>query len=250
MTNRGWKAIDNKKSNGAGNSTGYHEQRRPIRERAYASAALDGCAEELARTAAGDRNNILYKKSFRIGTMVARGWIAANRGRSGAVRRCHGLRPGRRRRRGADPQDHQVRTRRRQTCHTRIWMSRRRTTTIGRTPQTRDTEEPIPLFPPLPPAARFPVEALGDVLSKATLAIARKVQVPEVIAAQSVLGAAALAAQAIADVRMPYGDTRPLSLFFTTVAVSGDRKTTADKSALWPIRKYEDDTQAKISRRI
>ena len=47
-----------------------------IRERAYAQAALDGCAEELADTAAGDRNNILYKKSFRIGTMVARGWIA------------------------------------------------------------------------------------------------------------------------------------------------------------------------------
>jgi hypothetical protein len=104
---------------------------------------------------------------------------------------------------------------------------------------------PIPLFPPLPPAKRFPVEALGDSLSKAALAIAHKVQLPVAIAAQSVLAAAALAAQAIADVMMPYGDARPLSLFFITVAASGDRKTTADNSALWPIRKYEDALKEK-----
>ena len=100
-------------------------------------------------------------------------------------------------------------------------------------------EDPIPLLPPLPPAKEFPVEALGSVLGPAARAIARKVQGPIVIAAQSVLAAAALAAQAIADVLMPYGDTRPLSLFFVTVAASGDRKTTADSAALWPIRKYE-----------
>lgn len=45
------------------------------RARAYAAAALDNVAEELAGTAAGDRNNKLYKTAFRIGTMVARGWI-------------------------------------------------------------------------------------------------------------------------------------------------------------------------------
>ena len=51
-------------------------ERASTRERTYAQAALEGCAEELADTAAGDRNNILYKKAFRIGTMVAAGWIA------------------------------------------------------------------------------------------------------------------------------------------------------------------------------
>ena len=101
-------------------------------------------------------------------------------------------------------------------------------------------EDPIPLFPPLPPAARFPVEALGKILSNAALAIACKVQGSVVIAAQSVLAAAALAAQAMANVMMPYGDTRPLSLFFITIAASGERKTTADNAVLWPIRKYED----------
>jgi len=99
---------------------------------------------------------------------------------------------------------------------------------------------PIPLFPPLPPAIRFPVEALGTILSKAALAIARKVQAPAVIAAQSVLAVAALAAQALASVQLPFGQSRPLSLFFITVAASGDRKTTIDREALWPIRKREE----------
>ena len=58
-----------------------HGERASIRERAYAQAALDGCAEELAGNAAGDRNEMLYKKSFRIGTMVARGWIARRKSR-------------------------------------------------------------------------------------------------------------------------------------------------------------------------
>lgn len=98
---------------------------------------------------------------------------------------------------------------------------------------------PIPLFPPMPEAERFPIEALGPVLSRAAAAISRKVQVPEAIAAQSVLAVAALASQAHADVMLPYGQTRPLSLFFVTVAASGDRKSTADNEALWPIRKRE-----------
>lgn len=101
------------------------------------------------------------------------------------------------------------------------------------------TEAPIPLFPPLPTPERYPIEALGPVLSRAAAAISRKVQVADAIAAQSVLAAAALAAQAHADVMLPYGQKRPLSLYFVTVAGSGDRKSTADNEALWPIRKRE-----------
>ena len=108
----------------------------------------------------------------------------------------------------------------------------------GKTQQPGD--DPIPLFPPLPPGKEFPVKVLGRVLHPAALAIATKVQLPAAIAAQSVLATAALVAQTAADVGMPYGDTRPLSLFLITVAASGDRKTTADSSALAPIRQYED----------
>ena len=99
---------------------------------------------------------------------------------------------------------------------------------------------PLPLFPPMPKPEPFPIEALGPVLSPAAAAIARKVQVPEAIAAQSVLAAASLAAQAHADVLLPYGQTRPISLNFVTVARSGDRKSTADNEALWPVRKHEE----------
>jgi hypothetical protein len=105
---------------------------------------------------------------------------------------------------------------------------------------------PIPILPPMPPAERFPIEALGPVLANAAAAISSKVQVPEAIAAQSVLAAAALAAQAHADVLLPYGQTRPLSLFFVTVAASGDRKSTADNEALWPIRRRERTLQEKF----
>jgi hypothetical protein len=104
---------------------------------------------------------------------------------------------------------------------------------------------PMPLFPPLPPAEPFPVNALGPVLSRAAAAISRKVQVPEAIAGQSVLAAAGLAAQVHADVMLPYGQKRPLSLFLATVAASGDRKSTADNEALWPIRKYEQALKEK-----
>lgn len=79
MRSHGWKEVENKKpkgkSNGADNDGGQTED-ASVRERVYARATLDGCAEELAATPRGDRNNILYKKAFRVGTMVARAWIA------------------------------------------------------------------------------------------------------------------------------------------------------------------------------
>jgi len=99
-------------------------------------------------------------------------------------------------------------------------------------------EGPLPLFPPLPPAAPYPLASLGE-LSRAAEAIARKVQVPPAIAAQSVLAVAALAAQAHADVLLPFGQTRPLSLYFATVIGSGDRKTSADNEAMRPVAKRE-----------
>jgi hypothetical protein len=45
------------------------------REAAYAAAALAGVAAELAGAAPGERNNRLNVAAFRMGTMIARGWI-------------------------------------------------------------------------------------------------------------------------------------------------------------------------------
>ena len=97
----------------------------------------------------------------------------------------------------------------------------------------------MPLLPPLPPAEPYPINALGPVLARAAIAIASKIQVPEATAAQSVLATAALAAQAHVDVLMPFGQTRPTSLYCATVAGSSDRKTSADREALWPARHRE-----------
>jgi Protein of unknown function (DUF3987) len=99
--------------------------------------------------------------------------------------------------------------------------------------------EPLPLVPPIPAARRYPVEALGEVLSGAAESIAAKCQCSPTLAAQAVLAVASLAAQRLADIRLPFRQTRPLSLYFVTIAASGDRKSTADNEALIPVRTYE-----------
>ena len=98
---------------------------------------------------------------------------------------------------------------------------------------------PLPLTASIGPSAPYPMDGLPDVLGDAAAAIAAKVQCADAMAAQSVLAVASLAAQALADVRLPYGQTRPLSLFCLTVAASGDRKTSADLEAMSPVKMRE-----------
>jgi 5S rRNA maturation endonuclease (ribonuclease M5) len=101
-------------------------------------------------------------------------------------------------------------------------------------------EGPQPLRRETPPADPFPIDALGEILGGATRAIIDKLQCPDAIAACSVLAAASLAVQAHADVVLPApGQAKPLSLFFASVAASGERKSAADEEALRPIRKHE-----------
>jgi hypothetical protein len=45
------------------------------RERGYALAALRGCQSELESAAGGERNNTLNAVAFRLGRMIARGWL-------------------------------------------------------------------------------------------------------------------------------------------------------------------------------
>jgi hypothetical protein len=73
MSGHGW--TPKKKPNGDAGSSWNAPRPALERERAYAGAALDGCADELARAATGERNDTLNKKAFRLGTMAARGWI-------------------------------------------------------------------------------------------------------------------------------------------------------------------------------
>ena len=97
---------------------------------------------------------------------------------------------------------------------------------------------------PLPLAERetapaYPLEALGPVLGDAAERLAYHVQTPPGMAGQSVLAAAALAVQGLVDVaRGPHG-SGPVSLFFLSVAGSGERKSSLDRLALAPIRELE-----------
>ncbi|WP_052215208.1 YfjI family protein [Belnapia sp. F-4-1] len=95
-------------------------------------------------------------------------------------------------------------------------------------PLHRDVEPPTP----------FPMQALGP-LQAAAEGLQDRVQSPAALCAQSVLAAATLAAQPHADVVLPSGRPHPLSQLFLTVAVSGERKTSADRIALAEVYRTE-----------
>ncbi len=95
-----------------------------------------------------------------------------------------------------------------------------------------------PLYRELPPSEPYPVAALGPVLGGAVADLRRVVQPAEATAAQSVLAAASLAVQPLADVLID-GRTLPCSLFLLTVADSGDRKSATDRAATLPHRERE-----------
>lgn len=109
----------------------------------------------------------------------------------------------------------------------------------GFTTKEAVAEAPAPLARDIPHATPYPVEALGDLLAAAARGIHDKVQAPMAICGSGVLGAAALAVQGHADVVLPTGSARPVSLFFLSILESGGRKSAADEEALWPIRKRE-----------
>jgi Protein of unknown function (DUF3987) len=96
----------------------------------------------------------------------------------------------------------------------------------------------------------YPVEALGPVLSRAVWAIEQRVQCATAMAANSVLGVASLAAQAKADVQLPTGQTKPLSLFIATIAESGDRKTATDTEAMKAVKAREAELGKAYAERL
>ena len=59
------------------------------RERAFATAALTNCIVEIQQAARGTRNNTLNSVAYRLGRMVARGWIEEQAVIGGLSRACH-----------------------------------------------------------------------------------------------------------------------------------------------------------------
>jgi putative DNA primase/helicase len=101
-----------------------------------------------------------------------------------------------------------------------------------------EDNEPLPLRRILPKPDDFPVESLPPVLRAMVEEIIRVIQPPVALASQSVLAAASLAVQPLADVSID-GRQSPLSCFFVSVGASGERKSTVDNAVLAPHRKRE-----------
>lgn len=97
-----------------------------------------------------------------------------------------------------------------------------------------DNAPPDPLRRNTIPAEPYPVKALGPILGPALQAIQAIIQAPIPLIAQSLLGAAALAAQAHANVVID-GRVIPLSQFLLTIGASGERKTGVDTLVLQPV---------------
>ena len=76
-----FKCTDATKGNGAVQKTNHpdpfakYTATTSNREKAWATAALQGVAGELSATEPGNRNDKLYKCAFRMGTMITRNWI-------------------------------------------------------------------------------------------------------------------------------------------------------------------------------
>jgi hypothetical protein len=93
----------------------------------------------------------------------------------------------------------------------------------------------------------FPVEALPPIVSGAINAVIANTQAPPALIASSAFAAVALACQGVIDVQRPNGMRSPVSLFFTTIADSSERKSTVDKEFTRSIRQFEKLAQQKHS---
>lgn len=97
---------------------------------------------------------------------------------------------------------------------------------------------PEPLRRPTPPPEPYPLAELGPILAPAAAAMRGVIQAPDAVCGASVLAAASLAVQGLADVRID-GRSVPLSLWMLTIAESGERKTAVDGEAMLAAREYE-----------
>jgi hypothetical protein len=97
---------------------------------------------------------------------------------------------------------------------------------------------PEPLRRPVPPPEPYPLGELGPILQPAAESLRRVIQAPDAVCGASVLAAASLAAQALANVEID-GRIVLLSLWMLTVAESGERKSAVDAEAMRAAREHE-----------
>ena len=107
-------------------------------------------------------------------------------------------------------------------------------------------EEPGPLTKqddPIP----YPLEALPDGIREAVKEVLSFAQTPPALAACSALSALSVAGQGLANVRRAEGLEGPVSLFFLTLAESGERKSSVDGHFISVIREWEQSAREKAA---
>lgn len=210
---------------------------------AWAAAAFEEEVGRVASAKEGERNATLNTAAFNLGQIVATGGLMESEVRSrlqqaalgcgledGEALRtiASGLSAGMASPRGPAPQH--------PTSHG--------STTQKPGPVVLSAEEDLPvtpeiLFRPDEDPQPYPVDALGA-LAPMARAAHDIVQAPTAICGQSVLAAAALCTQGLANVETLNGTPAPLSLFLVTIAESGERKSSVDKLVMKPVRDFEE----------
>ena len=98
--------------------------------------------------------------------------------------------------------------------------------------------DPEPLFEPTEAERAYPLDALPPIAAKAVAQYRTYGQQPLSLVGCSALATVSLAAQALADVARDRHLIGPTSLYLLSVAVSGERKTSADRTFNRPIRDW------------
>lgn len=110
-----------------------------------------------------------------------------------------------------------------------------------------DKELPEPLRKPLQLPAEFPIDSLPPIFKDTVLALHDKIQAPIGLCAQSVLAVANLTVQGHVNIMMPFGEIKPISCFFLTIAESGERKTSCDNVILKKVKEYEEELRKQYN---
>lgn len=75
-------------------------------------------------------------------------------------------------------------------------------------------------------APHYPLEAFHHIAREAGLELLRNVQVPDAMVGMGIINAISMACQGLIDVKLPTGQTRPVTQNLLLVAESGERKST------------------------
>lgn len=87
--------------------------------------------------------------------------------------------------------------------------------------------------------ATYPVEYFPQIMRNAIESVVRDVQAPPELVGTAILGIASLALQGLKKIRYPDGRVRPLSLYLTVIADSGERKTAVYNLVGQPVFAFE-----------